>query len=87
MIRAITVQLIALDPAWFPAVENPGSLRFGGSIVRLTGFLGPRPRGQLAYLGADRLERPEFVLLWAKLVGIGSVWSVDRLLKPHGKIR
>src|SRR6516225_8595169 len=63
-----------------------GSIRFGGSIVRLAGFLGPRLRGQLAYLGADRLERSEFVLLWAKLVGIGAVWSVDRLLKPHRKI-
>src|SRR6516162_1300950 len=60
--------------------------QFGGSIVRLTGFLGPRLRGQLAYLGADGLERSEFVLLWAKLVGIGAVWSVDRLLKPHRKI-
>src|SRR6516165_6862296 len=63
-----------------------GSIRFGGSIVRLTGFLGPRLRSQLAYLGADRLERSEFMLLWAKLVGIGAVWSVDRLLKPHRKI-
>src|SRR5262249_16676152 len=24
--------------------------------------------------------------LWAKLVGIGAVWRVDRLLKPHRKI-
>src|SRR6516165_11296342 len=63
-----------------------GSLRFGGSIVRLTGFLGSRLRGQLAYLGADRLKRSEFVLLWAKLVGIGAVWRVDRLLEPHRKI-
>src|SRR6516225_1830254 len=63
-----------------------GSIRFGGSIVRLAGFLGPRLRGQLAYLGADRLERSEFVLLWAKLVGRGAVWSVDRLLEPHRKI-
>src|SRR5215813_7148423 len=63
-----------------------GSIRFGGSIVRLTGFLGPRLRGQLTYLGADRLKRPEFVLLWAKLVGIGAVWRVDRLLEPHRKI-
>src|SRR6516165_11835720 len=46
----------------------------------------PRLRGQLAYLGADWLKRAEFVLLWAKLVGIGTVWSVDRLLKPHRKI-
>src|SRR6516162_5379680 len=63
-----------------------GSLRFGGSIVRLTGFVDPRPRGQLAHLGADWLERSEFVLLRAKLVGIGAVWSVDRFLKPHRKI-
>src|SRR6516162_2763391 len=63
-----------------------GSLRFGGSIVWLTGFLGSRLRGQLAYLGADRLERAEFVLLWAKLVSIGAIWSVDRLLEPHRKI-
>src|SRR6516165_12700241 len=63
-----------------------GSIRFGGSIVRLTGFLGARLRGQLTYLGADRLKRSEFVLLWAKLVGIGAVWRVDRLLEPHRKI-
>src|SRR5215471_17706659 len=68
------------------AMRLSDSLRFGGTIVRLTDVLGPRLRRQLTYLGVDRLKRSEFVLLWAKLVGIGAVRRVDRLLEPHRKI-
>jgi len=76
-----------------PALRERGLLFVGIDVIDgyLTEINVTSPTGRFLRLealdrGADRRERPVFVLLLAKAVGIRTVGCVDRLLQKVGKV-